>query len=108
MVVMEDIIWLSDKQILTKIGNHIKSSRLSRGATRSSVAESAGVATSTLEKIENGDNFNMLSLIQVLRVLGLLDDLQHLAAEPEISPIAYERFLKGQKTRKRGTKNINL
>lgn len=105
---MQDLIWLTDKQILGRIGSHIKNYRLSMGVTRASVAKSAGIATSTLEKIENGENFNILSLVRVLRILGHLDELDLLSAEQEMSPIAYEMFLKEQKTRKRGTKNIDL
>ncbi len=105
---MEDLRWLSDKQILKKIGKRVKQTRLSIGATRASVCKAASVAMSTLEKIENGENHNLLSLIQVLRMLDRLDDLNGLAREEELSPIELEKILNGRKERKRGIKNHEL
>ena len=100
---MEDLIWISDKQILERIGKRVKTHRLQRRATRTSTALAAGIANSTLEKIENGDNYNILSLIQLLRILGQLDDLSLLTKEQDISPSEYEKILQGRKQRKRGS-----
>jgi transcriptional regulator with XRE-family HTH domain len=64
------------KNILATIGENIRLARLRRKLSIRSMAERAGIATSTLGNIENGSSSVSLgSYLQVLSVLRLEDDL---------------------------------
>jgi len=64
------------KNILTTLGENIKLARLRRKLSIRSMAERAGIATSTLGNIEDGSSSVSLgSYLQVLSVLRLEDDL---------------------------------
>ncbi|MEQ9570218.1 MAG: helix-turn-helix domain-containing protein, partial [Longimicrobiales bacterium] len=51
------------------------------------LAAAAGVGTATLQRLETGANTNLATLIQVLRALGRLGDLDVLVADVEVSPL---------------------
>jgi len=64
------------KNILATLGENIKLARLRRKLSIRSMAERAGMATSTLGNIENGSpSVSLGSYLQVLSVLRLEDDL---------------------------------
>jgi len=64
------------KNILATLGENIKLARLRRKLSIRSMAERAGIATSTLGNIEDGSpSVSLGSYLQVLSVLRLEDDL---------------------------------
>ena len=64
------------KNVLTTLGENIKLARLRRKLSIRSMAERAGIATSTLGNIEDGSpSVSLGSYLQVLSVLRLEDDL---------------------------------
>ena len=64
------------KNVLTTLGENIKLARLRRKLSIRSMAERAGIATSTLSNIEDGSpSVSLGSYLQVLSVLRLEDDL---------------------------------
>jgi len=64
------------KNILTGLGENIKLARLRRKLSIRSMAERAGIATSTLVNIEGGSpSVSMGNYLQVLSILRLEDDL---------------------------------
>jgi len=64
------------KNILAALGENIKLARLRRKLSVRSMAERAGIATSTLGNIEDGSpSVSLGSYLQVLSVLRLEDDL---------------------------------
>jgi len=68
------------KNILATLGENIKLARLRRKLSIRSMAERAGIATSTLGNIEDGSpSVSLGSYLQVLSVLKLEDDLLLLA-----------------------------
>lgn len=69
-------------ELLEKMGENIKLARKRRKLTAIQVAERAGMARSTLYLVEKGDTgVAMGAYFNVLRVLGLQDDLLKLAAD---------------------------
>ena len=52
---MNTIYMNADMTILNKIGNRLKSARLSQNITQQSLAENSGKSLSTLKKIEKGE-----------------------------------------------------
>ena len=75
---MEDIYILSDTQIQKKIGEKIKATRLKQNITQDSLAESASISRSSVQKVEAGEIKSFDTFLRVLRTLGMLDELHHL------------------------------
>ena len=93
---------LSDEAILTEIGQRVARRRLHMQLTQAEVAEQAGVAKRTLERLEAGHSAQMSSLIRVLRVLEALDELDRLL--PESGPRPLELLQRQGKARQRASK----
>ena len=67
---------------LADLGQRLKDARLRRRFSMETVCARAGISRTTLYKIENGDASTAFGhYVQILRVLGLLDDLSFLAKE---------------------------
>ncbi len=75
---------LSDEAVLAELGERIARQRIDRELTQARLAEQAGIAKRTLERIEAGSSAQLSSLIRVLRALNLLESLDALipAAAP--------------------------
>lgn len=78
---------LTDEAILVEIGARLARRRLDLQLTQAEVAEQAGVAKRTLERIEAGASAQMSSMIRILRVLELLDGLDGLVPSAEPRPM---------------------
>ena len=91
----------SDERILRELGDRIARYRLNKNWTQARLAEESGVSSRTIHNIEHGAPAKSASLIRVLRVLGLLNNLELLIPEPVVSPV---QQLKMQgKSRRRAT-----
>ncbi|MDA3904212.1 MAG: helix-turn-helix transcriptional regulator [Desulfuromusa sp.] len=67
---------------LAGLGQRLKDARLRRRFSMETVCARAGISRTTLYKVEGGDSSSAFGhYVQVLRVLGLLDDLSFLAKE---------------------------
>ena len=108
-IIMEDIYILSDAQIEKKIGEKIKKTRLKQNITQDSLAESASISRSSVQKVESGEIKSFDTFLRILRTLGLLDELHHLCEEESLSPSEYYEMVNSAKKgkRKRATSRIN-
>lgn len=77
----------SDKTILAEIGQRIARRRLAQHLTQAELAEEAGIAKRTLERVEAGLTAQFTTIIRIFRVLGLLPELDHLLVEPSLRPL---------------------
>ena len=92
---------LADEAILAEIGARIAQRRLDRQFTQARLAEQAGVAKRTVERIEAGASAQMSSLIRIFRVLELLPGLDLSLPQSQPGPMA---LLKNKgKTRQRAS-----
>lgn len=99
----------SDKDLLKTIGNFVQTQRLRQNQSQTQVSDAAGISRSTLSLLERGQKVRLDTLIQVLRVLGLLYVLNGFKVEEEISPIAYAKLKKKERkyaSNKRSGNNI--
>lgn len=94
---------MTDHAITKEIGTRIKGHRLQKNISQQSLAKKAGLSDYTLQKIEYGENTSLKSLIAVLRVLNLLDQIEQFIPRPNVSPIDLLK-LEGKK-RERASKN---
>jgi len=69
---------LTDDAILAEIGTRVARRRLDLQMTQADLAEQAGIAKRTVERIEAGASAQMSSIIRMLRVLDLLPGLEQL------------------------------
>jgi transcriptional regulator with XRE-family HTH domain len=91
---------VTNEAILKELGERVAGARLARNLTQAMLAEEAGVAKRTVERLESGEAATQLSgFVRVCRALGLLDRLDALVPEGTASPIAQLR-LKGRKRRR--------
>lgn len=98
----------SDRALLADIGNFIKETRLRQGKTQDETATAAGINRSTLSQIENGSGGTLLSIIQILRVLGQLHLLEHFQAPTLVSPLKLAKLDQQKRqraSRKKGKRN---
>lgn len=90
---------LTDDAILVEFGERIASRRLELQLTQAKVAEQAGVAKRTLERIEAGHSAQLSSVIRILRVLDALPDLDRMI--PQSGPRPMELLKRKGKARQR-------
>lgn len=88
---------LTDDAALRELGSRLASARLERNLTQAALAEQAGVAKRTVERLESGAVATQLSgFLRVCRVLGVLERFDALIPEPTLSPMAQLK-LQGRK-----------
>ena len=92
---------LADAAICQKIGGKLKQTRLKQNITQQSLAKAADVSLSSIKKIENGKIGSFDSLLRVLRILGMLDVLQPLVEEEQLSPNEYYNLVHSAKAKTR-------
>lgn len=83
---MDDAYSLSDTQIQLRIGSWLKAARLKQNVTQQSLADAAQVSLSSVKKIEGGKIGSFESFLRLIRTLGLLDCLQDLLEDQQLSP----------------------
>jgi len=93
---------LSDEAILAEIGERLTQRRLDLQLTQADVAEQAGIAKRTLERIEAGHSAQMSSMIRMFRVLDLLPGLDNLI--PDMAPRPMDLLKHKGKVRQRASK----
>lgn len=84
-------ILLTDDAVLAELGVRIAARRVELQLTQAAVAEQAGIAKRTLERMEAGQTSQLSTLVRVLRVLGAASGLDGLIPESEPSPMALLR-----------------
>jgi len=92
---------LADDTILAEIGERVTRLRLDLQLTQADVAEQAGVAKRTVERIEAGASAQMSSIIRILRVLDLLPGLDRMI--PEAGPRPMDLLRRKGKVRQRAS-----
>ncbi len=98
-----DYYSMSDRAILREIGRRLRRRRLDRNLTQQALADTAGISRPTVSDIERGAPAGVLTLIQVLRALGGLEELDAFVPDPGLSPLALAK-LKG-KERQRASRS---
>lgn len=85
---------LSDIAILEQIGAFVKHHRMNQQKSQEQLSKEAGISRSTLSLLERGDKVNLITLIQVLRVLDQLQWLESFEIQKTVSPIEYIKLQK--------------
>ena len=107
---MDDIYTLSDTQLSKRIGEKLKTIRLTRNITQQSLAEAASISLSSVKKVENGEIGSFDTLLRILRTLGMLESISQLFEEEHLSPSEYYEMVNKAKkqTRKRAVGKLKV
>jgi transcriptional regulator with XRE-family HTH domain len=79
---------LTDDAVLAELGRRLERHRLQRNWTQAELANEAGIGRATLQRLERGQSVQSVSLVKVLRTLGLLSALDGALPESIELPIA--------------------
>ena len=80
---------IPDQALLLELGHRLTAARLAQNLTQAALAERAGVAKRTVERLESGAVATQLSgFLRVCRALGLIEGLETLVPEQAASPMA--------------------
>lgn len=93
----------SDHAILREIADRIKRRRLDNNLSQQNLAEQAGLNRTTIRDVEQGKPFGIMTLIQILRALNALEELEGFLPESGISPLQLVK-LKGKERRRASPK----
>jgi len=97
---------MTDPAILAEMGGRLARHRLDRNLTQAGLAKEAGVSKRTVIRLENGESTQLTNLIRIIRVLGLVENLDAFIPPPAPSPLDQ---LKAQgKQRKRASPRTAL
>ncbi len=91
----------ADDTVLEELGRRLQRHRLDQNVTQARLAREAGVSTPTLQRLEAGSSVQLVSLLRVLRALGLLDRVEALVPEPGVRPM--ELLVRDGRRRKRAS-----
>ena len=77
----------TDDEILKELGARLRAYRLQKNLSQRELAVRAGVNRTTIRDAELGKDFQLSTLVKLLRALGRLGDLDAFIPAPSVSPI---------------------
>lgn len=89
----------TDEAILAELGTRVQRARLQRNITQADLATEAGVSRPTVQSIEDGRPSQLISVVRILRALGLAAGLDSVVPEATPSPIEMLEMRGGQRQR---------
>ena len=93
----------SDLEILRSISSRIKRRRLDKNLSQQELADKAGLNRTTIRDVELGKPFGIMTMIQILRALSALEELEGFLPESGISPLQLVK-MKGKERRRASPK----
>jgi transcriptional regulator with XRE-family HTH domain len=97
---------MSAEAVLAELGQRVARRRVGLGLTQAHAAEEAGIGKRTVERIEAGGDTQLTTLIRLLRVLDLVDELNRLVPEPGPRPMDLLK-LKGKERKRASSRRSN-
>lgn len=99
---------MTDHRMLELVGSRLTGLRLSRNLTQQQVAEEAGIALRTLQRMEAGEVSTRLSgFVGVCRVLGLAGRFEMLLPDSPVSPMDQLKLHGKKRARATGKRNAS-
>ena len=72
---MLDFTFASNAEVALELGRRLKAQRLAQNLQQTELAARAGVARGTVQNLEAKGQCSLESLVRIVRVLGLVEDL---------------------------------
>lgn len=99
---------MSDDAIIKHLGAFVRHHRLEQNITQKDLAGKAGINRTTMSDLELGKRCQLVTLIQVLRILNKLHVFESFEIKQKISPIKLaEMEMKRRQKASGATENIN-
>ena len=76
----------NNQTILMELGRRIQDTRIAASLTQKELAERAGISLSTLVRLESGESVRFEYVLNTLRALNLLANIDLLVPEQEMMP----------------------
>jgi len=76
----------SNEIVMKELGQRIQDIRIAMNLTQAQMADRSGVGLRTVARIENGEGVKVESVLNILRVLGILGNLNELIQEQVLAP----------------------
>lgn len=76
----------SNEEFLREFGKRIRETRINMDMTQNEAAKKAGVTSKTISRIENGEDLAVSTMLNVLRALDLVQNIDALIPEPIARP----------------------
>lgn len=96
---------MSDDAVIHTIGDFVKHHRLQQNMKQKDLAERAGINRTTLSDLEMGKRCQLITLIQVLRILNKLHVFESFEVKSQISPILLAEMEMKKRQKASGQKN---
>jgi len=93
----------SAPEVAAHLTSRVRARRLQRGWTQAELARRAGLKAATYILFERTGKISLLRLLKVLDVFGVLEEVDRIAREPDLSNVTLDDLAKP--TRQRGRRN---
>jgi len=80
---MIELIVQNPSQVAKDLAQRVKQRRTEKHLTQSALAKKSGVALASIRRFEQTGLISLQSLLQIAYVMELLDDFNHLFAQPQ-------------------------
>jgi len=98
---------MSDRAIIRELGRRLKRKRLAKNLSQQKLAELTGLNRTTISEAERGAPFGILTLVQILRALNALEELNSFLPDPALSPLQLAK-LKGKERHRASPQNKDV
>lgn len=78
----------TNQELLAEIGRRLRRERMNQELTQDMLAERTGLRQATISRVERGYDFTIETMIEILRALDRLENLDAFLPAPTASPIA--------------------
>jgi transcriptional regulator with XRE-family HTH domain len=82
----------TDKEVMTEIGSRLKRYRIDSGLSQAELSARTGISLKTIANVEDGKQSNTLTLIRILKALGLLENLELIVPNQDDRPADCFRY----------------
>lgn len=96
---------MSDDAIIHSIGDFVRHQRLQKNITQKDLADKAGINRTTLSDLELGRRCQLVTMIQVLRILNQLHVFESFEIKQQISPIKLAEMEMKKRQKASGSKD---
>ncbi len=83
---MKILFYSSTNEVLMEMGNRIKAARIDMEITQKEMAERTNLSLGTISNLETGKDVSFSTVIEVLRVLNQLQNMEMMIPEYRIRP----------------------
>ena len=93
---------MSDQAVLKELGQRIQQGRLDNDISQEALARKAGVGRNVVQNVESGKIYTIIGFIRILRVLGLIEELDQLFPNLGPNPLELVKLKGHQRQRASG------